>query len=432
MIKKYGIKIIILLFVAQLAYGQTPLKSLSLDKAYELLENRYPSLKDSEVLKEIHEKEQSKLNRNLLPEIYLKAEAKGQSETPSIDLAPGTALPFEIDLPLYSGKSYLELLYNVYDGGLNNAKRNVKETQLKVDLQNVEVNRYALRERVNQLFVNMAILREQNKMFDISLNDLQERKKSVTAAAEEGLLLESEVAKISVKELELKAEKDNISYKLLGVTNTLSILLGVDLSESTNLKFPTFTDPSQIPNIKRPEQKLFQLKQEAVLANADLIDASRIPKLSAFAQGGIGYPNPLNFFDNNTANYGIIGLRFNWKIYDWGKGSLDNEVLELQARRLQNAHETFEFNLKTREANYLAEFARLQKQQTRDKEIAKLQAEILEQLAFQFDEGIITSADYITQVNAELKARQNILIHETLLLKLQIDFWNERGGFNEN
>lgn len=432
MIRKYGIKIIILFFVAQLGYGQTPLKSLSLDKAYELLENRYPSLKDSGVLKEIHEKEQSKLNRNRLPEIYLKAEAKGQSETPSIDLPPGTALPFEIDLPLYSAKSYLELLYNIYDGGLNNAKRNVKETQFKVDLQNVEVSRYALRERVNQLFVNMAILREQNKMFDISLNDLQERKKSVTAAAEEGLLLESEVAKISVKELELKAEKDNISYKLLGVTNTLSILLGVDLSESTNLKFPTFTDPSQIPNIQRPEQKLFQLKQEAVLANADLIDASRIPRLSAFAQGGIGYPNPLNFFDNNTANYGIIGLRFNWKIYDWGKGSLDNEVLELQAKRLQNARETFEFNLKTREANYLAELARLQKQKASDKEIAKLQAEILEQLAFQFDEGIITSADYITQVNAELKARQNILIHETVLLKLQIDFWNERGGFNEN
>ena len=109
MIRKYGIKIIILFFVAQLGYGQTPLKSLSLDKAYELLENRYPSLKDSRVLKEIHEKEQSKLNRNRLPEIYLKAEAKGQSETPSIDLAPGTALPFEIDLPLYSAKILLSM-----------------------------------------------------------------------------------------------------------------------------------------------------------------------------------------------------------------------------------------------------------------------------------------------------------------------------------
>ncbi|MEE9430697.1 MAG: TolC family protein [Melioribacteraceae bacterium] len=432
MVSKIQMIAIILFFIAQLGYGQIPLKSLSLNKAYELLENRYPSLKDSGVLKEIHENEQSKLNRNRLPEIYLRAEAKGQSETPSIDLQLGAALPFEIDLPLYSAKSYLELQYNIYDGGLNNAKRNVKETQFKADLQNIEVSKYALRERVNQLFVNMAILREQNKLFDISLNDLLERKKSVTAAAEEGLLLESEVSKISVKELELKAEKDNISFKLLGATNTLSLLLGVDLSESTNLKFPTFPDPSQIPNIQRSEQKLFQLKQEAILANTDLIDASRIPKLSAFAQGGIGYPNPLNFFDNNTANFGIIGLRFNWKIYDWGKGSLDNEVLELQAKRLQNARETFEFNLKTREANYFAELARLQKQQTSDKEIAKLQSEILEQLAFQFDEGIITSADYITQVNAELKARQNILIHQTVLLKLQIDFWNERGGFNEN
>jgi len=415
-----------------LGYAQSPLRSLTLGKAYELLESRYPSLKDSEVVNEIHQKEQSKLNRNRIPEVSLKAEGRGQSESPSIDLPPGTNLPFEIDLPLYSAKTYLEFQYNIYDGGVNNAKRKIKETQFKVDLQNIEVSRYSLRERVNRLFVNMAILREQSKLFDISLSDLQERKKNVKAAVEEGVLLESEVAKISVKELELNAKRDNVIYKLLGVTNTLSQLLGVELSDSTNLKFPSFYNPGQIPEIQRPEQKLFQLKQEAVLANANLIDATLIPKLSAFAQGGIGYPNPINFLDNNTATYGIIGLRFNWKITDWGKSSLDNEILELQAKRLQNARETFEFNLKTREANYLAELTRLQKQQESDKEIAKLQTEILKQLAFQLDEGIITSTDYVAQVNEELKARQNILINKTILLKLQIDFWNERGGFNEN
>ncbi|HFB99779.1 MAG TPA: hypothetical protein ENJ53_03135 [Phaeodactylibacter sp.] len=60
-----------------------------------------------------------------------------------------------------------------------------------------------------------------------------------------------------------------------------------------------------------------------------------------------------------------------------------------------------------------------------------MQTKILEQLAAQLDEGVITSTDYIIQLNAELASRQNLLIHQTELAKVQLDFWNERGGFEK-
>jgi hypothetical protein len=63
----------------------------------------------------------------------------------------------------------------------------------------------------------------------------------------------------------------------------------------------------------------------------------------------------------------------------------------------------------------------------RDQEIAGLQATVLEQMAAQLDNGVITANDYLAQANAELRARQQLKIHQTELLQLQLTFLNDRG-----
>ncbi len=409
-------------------FSQVSLKHLSLDEAYSLLEDRYPSLRDGDVIRAIHDKEQLKLDIARKPEIFLKADARLQTESAQLELPEGTTVPFTIDLPIYSAKTYVEGQYSLIDGGLNTAQKKVKDIALKAELQQIEVKRYALRERINQLFVNSSILRTQIGLFDISLKDLDTRKKRVLSSVEEGVLIRSDLSKIQVKELEIQSQKDNVVYRLKGLINTLSELLDVTLSDDISFIFPSFNDPLLIQPIVRPEQELFLLQQQAIVANEDVIIAARKPKLQAYAQAGVGYPNPLNFLESTTSPYGIVGVQFNWKITDWNKDKIDKEILSLQAQRVQNAKETFEFNLNTRTASYLAEVERLSRQLEKDKEIIKLQSNILEMLAFQLDEGIIASSEYITQVNTELRARQNALIHQTELLKVQVEFWNERGG----
>ncbi|MEM8909991.1 MAG: hypothetical protein AAGD05_19230, partial [Bacteroidota bacterium] len=116
-------------------------------------------------------------------------------------------------------------------------------------------------------------------------------------------------------------------------------------------------------------------------------------------------------------------------IADWKKSSLEKEILSLQAQQLQHTEATFDFNMDAQVANYQAEIQRLQAQLVHDQKIVQLQADLLEQLAAQLDEGVITSVDYLSQVNAELTARQNLLIHQTQLHQTQLEFWNERGAF---
>jgi hypothetical protein len=133
--------------------------------------------------------------------------------------------------------------------------------------------------------------------------------------------------------------------------------------------------------------------------------------------------------DDGLAPFGILGMQFSWKITDYKKSKTDKEVLNLKATQLSNAAESFDFNLDVQRARYLTDVIRLQEQIQRDEKMAELQQEILEQMAAQVDEGVITVSDYIIQVNAGLRVSTNQALHRTELLRVQLEFWNEMGGF---
>ena len=406
-----------------------PLSTLTLSDAYDMLEKQYPSLQDAGVLQQIHQKDLDLLEIAKKPALSLKADGRLQSESVSLKASDAMMVPFEINQPIISVKSYVDAQYMIIDGGLNDVQKKLKTVQLEADLQNIKVEEYTLRQRINNLFVGISLLREQSKLFDISLENLRTRKERISAGIDQGVLLESEKTQIEVKELELLAQKDNVSHQISGFVQSLAFLVGESLSEEISLEFSSMPSPDQIPEIQRPEQQLFKLKREAILARADLIEVESKPKLAAFAQAGVGYPNPLNLLDAGFSPYGMIGVQLNWRITDWKKGDSDRELLSLQAQKLNHAEEAFDFNLKSREAFYLSEVERLRAQIQNDEKIALLQTKILEQLTAQLDEGVITSTEYIIQVNAELAARQNLAIHQTELLKTQLEFWNQRGGF---
>ncbi|MEO1415704.1 MAG: TolC family protein [Bacteroidota bacterium] len=406
-----------------------PLTELSLLQAYELLDARYPLLQDGVLLKEIYQKEIERLAQNRLPILSIKADGRLQSQSTQLTVPEGSTLPFEINQPLVSAKTYVEAQYVILDGRMTQAQRRLKEAQLKADIHKLEVDRFALRERINTLFLNIDLMRANTRLFDLSLMDLAERKAIVQAGITHGTITESERQKLEVKELELKAERDNLIFQEKGFMETLESLTGAALAGNVDLQFPTLAPLDELPHNQRPELEMFQAQRAAILAQTSMIDARRRPQLSVYAQGGVGYPNPLNILDNQTAPYGIVGAQFSWQLTDWHKSKLDKEILTLNTERIQHAEETFQFNLNTEEARYKAEVTRLHTQISSDTQIANLQKQILEQMQAQLDEGTITSADYLIQVNAELAARQALLIHQSQLRQTQIVFWNQRGAF---
>ena len=150
--------------------------------------------------------------------------------------------------------------------------------------------------------------------------------------------------------------------------------------------------------------------------------------MSAFAKAGFGYPNPLNFFDNSVSPYAIGGLGFSWNLFDWGKEGRDRELLIVQSQIIENQQKTFEHNLDLTEGKYREDIAKLEGRISRDQEIADLQSKILEQLSSQLEHGVITVTDYLTQVNTELRARQQLELHQVQLQQVKIDYLTQRGA----
>jgi outer membrane protein TolC len=400
---------------------------LLLTEAYDLLEANYPTLQNAGLNDRILATELDILDLERKPSLYLKGSATLQSETtgfPSTEM-----LPISIDLPLYKFRTYGEVNHTLYDGGRLEARKKLKTAEGQLPNQQLELERFSLRKRINQLFLGVLLGRERVTIFETTLADITARKEAIAAAVELGAVLESELLQLRVREVEIKAQRDDVSGNILRLLANLGTLTGREISPDTELILPSLPSLDAIPDLNRPEFKLLDLQRDVLIANNDLIDASNKPVVVAFAQAGLGLPNPLNLFDSGIAPYAIGGVNFQWKFKDWGKSDKQRKLLEIKALQLTNNRETLSFNLNAGNDAYLADVARVQQQILRDEEIAGLQAEILVQMAAQLDNGVITASNYIIQANAELRARRQLNVHRAELSQLQLNFLNERGAF---
>ena len=101
----------------------------------------------------------------------------------------------------------------------------------------------------------------------------------------------------------------------------LSEWIGKELSEQTVFIIPESPDTIEPMRINRPEFGLFESQHNLLEAQYGISNINRTPKIWAFAQGGIGQPNPMNFFEVDPQGYYILGIQLNWDIYDWGNTS---------------------------------------------------------------------------------------------------------------
>ncbi|RMG87089.1 MAG: TolC family protein [Bacteroidetes bacterium] len=402
--------------------------TLSLSEAYALLESRYPDLQKAAVLEQVYANELTQLDIARRPMLFLKAEGRLQSESTHLDKG-GAPTPFEIDQPLVFAKPYLEGRYLLYDGGRTEARKSVKKAQLAADLAETEVTRFSIRERINQLFTQIEVVREQSKLLDLSLENLAARKAQVVAAVEEGVRVEGDIIQMDIRILEWEARKKDLAAQMEALLQTLSYWTGRPISDPAQLVWPDLPAPDSIPPLRRPEQDWFGAQRRSVLAQSDLVEVQTRPTLAIFGQAGFGYPNPLNILDNNFSPYALAGVQFEWQIYDWKKKETDREWLTLKARQLDLAAATFDFNLESQKAQYLAEIHRLEAQIEEDQTLADLRKKLLDQVSAQLDEGVVTVSEYLDQATAELAARQQLTVHRANLRARQLAFWSLRGAF---
>ena len=361
------------------------------------------------------------------PQLGWNALASLQTET--------VAFPFtlpipdgNLDLPLYRFQTTADLHYTLYDGGMAAARQEAEWAELAASQQGVVVELAKLKAQANQYIFGILLQREKIGIQRQGLATLEDKIKTLEAALRHGIALESEVDKLRVEALRLQSEIEQAEGDIRGLLAGLSALLGETLPPELQLVLPPLAELRREVSLQRPELKLFAYQQESILAREGLIAASWRPKVSAFAQAGLGAPNPLNFFDESLSPFAIGGLRFNWNFIDWKQASRDRQLLGLRSQLVGNQRAAFEAAIGQQEGRYREQAAALEARLARDEEIARLQERILRQVSAQLDQGTATASDYLAQANALQLALLDRKLHELQLVQVWVELWNLKGG----
>ncbi|PQJ23438.1 TolC family protein [Tenacibaculum sp. SG-28] len=392
---------------------------LTLKKAQEQVRNNAPILLKKAYLDSISIANQSILAKEKLPKLSL--EALGQYQTENISIG-GNGLPIDVSLPLESYRAYLQATIPIYDGGIKNANKNIdfavterNQAQNEVQLQNLKI-------QVNQLFFLILATRNQLEVLQPNINTLESTIAFMEARYRNGALLESELLQIQIKKESLLAQQEQGNGTIAGAMEALNVLMGSSYTANTALLVNQDLSSLEVTNtIDRPEIQMYKAQQNVFAAQMDGVSNENNPKLSLFGQGGVGYPNPLNFPDVSTALYGIVGVQLQWPILQWGIQERKKEKLRLETEQANIDIAQFELGVRAQLKNYEALQKSLQIEIEKYARIINMQEKVVQQTQSQLKNGVITSNDYLQQVNLAINYQKERALLETKVLRTKID-----------
>ena len=360
-------------------------------------------------------------NQNLkwLPQVDLNAQATYQSEVTSFPVKlPGVTVD-ELSKDQYKGT--LEIVQPVYDGGIISGQKKLQHITTGIESQKVEVDLYQLRSKVNSYFFTALLMEENMALMNIVKEDLNNNIKKISAQVANGMatnsnvdVLKAELLKASQKIIEFNAIKK-------GAVQMLEILTGTAIAENTTFVKPMNAADVAETVINRPELKLFDFQKQQFQQQSKLISARSNPKVSFFTNGGYGRPG-LNQLKNEFQWFYIGGVKLSIPIMSHFTKQKEKNLVKIQEQIVDIQKENFlnsNRQLLVQQKNEVEKYRQLV---ATDAEIVLLRTKIKENASFKLENGIITSTDYITELNAENQSMLNQKLHEIQWLQARYNY----------
>ena len=421
--------VILFLFPIQVVFGQ---ETLSLEKCYTLARENYPVLKDQEIYQQITSLKKKNIQAQRLPRVALNGQATYQSDVPGIALAaPNLSIP---TVPKDQYKAYAEINQTLWDGGISDARRKLEDALLKSSLSELEVEIYQLKEQVAQAFFTVQAANKQKRVIEAQKKALQAQLDNVQSGIRSGVIEKS--AALSLKSgIFLTDQKANqLESAQSAALKILSILTGRPLSPDIKLSVKEKQFPSGQKQL-RPEILLFSDRQAQLKTRMNLLEKERNPRIFGFGQAGLGKPG-LNMLNDDFDTYYLAGVGLKWNAFDWKQTHREKQILELQQQAIQHQKEKFNQHIGMLLAQQEEKITEAEKQLETDRKIIDLKTAITEMAASKLQNGVLTSSEYVRELQAETIAKLNHELHKIQLTqareKLQFLQGEMTGPANTN
>jgi len=358
-----------------------------------------------------------------LPQLNLNGQATYQSDAIKIDIPfPGMNIKGS---PQDQYKVTLDVNQVIYDGGSARAQRKITNATIDADLQQNESDVYKSNEPVTSVYFNLLIMQKNKEVYESTFEDLKSKEGKITSGVKNGILLQSDLDNLKVELIKTKQFLDDIEIAIKNGFDILRMLTGDSLINSSRLLVPEVNFQLN-DSINRPEIKIFDLQQKTLEESKYLSVSQKMPKLYAFTQLGYGRPG-LNMLKDEFQSYYIVGLKFQWNIWDWNKTQRDKSIYSLQQDMVSSKKDAYVRNININGTNELTRIQQLENTLKTDEEIVTLRKSITIQTEKRLDQGIVTMSDYLSEYNSEVKAGIQFETHKIQLLQSKINYLIIKG-----
>ncbi len=391
---------------------------LTIEDCYKLAEQNFPLAKQIGLIERSKEYSIDNISKGIYPQFVVVGTATYQSAVTKIDIS--SPLPIAVNIPTVSKDQYRvygEVSQSLTDFPINKLQKELKSSEASIQEENITVELYKLKERINQLFFGALMIDEQLKQSDYLKGDIKRGIDQTQAAIDNGTAFHSSLDKLKAEMLKVDQKDIELNASRKAYTDMLGLFIGKEIDSTTTLIKPQ--SPLSRDSIARPELQVYELQRKASLLQQKMIGIKNIPKLNVFFQGGTGKPSPVNLLSTNWSPYYITGVRLNWALsglYTYKKEKLlsenDRKIIDVQRN-------TFLFNTHISVRQQNADIDKFLKLIQADNDIITLRESVKKTSVVQLENGVITTNDYLKEVNEEDQARQNLILHSLQLLMVQ-------------
>ena len=395
---------------------------VTLEECVTLAQDNYPLIQKYDLLKQTKEVNLSDINKSWLPQINVYGQGTVQNETPSFPeslagIISQTGATIS-GLNEWQYKVGADISQNIWDGGTSKTKRKIEHAEDAERQAAMDVQLYAIRERVEDLYFGILLMDEQieqtrnmQALLQSNLDKLRSMQKNGTAMQIDVDMVEAQY--LSTNQQLIQAESASGSYR-----KVLELFTGKSLAGQELLK-PDASIPQDLKP-DRPELRQFEAQLLANEAKNASITASTMPKIGLFAQAYYGYPG-FDYFEsmmNRDPSFNILaGVKVSWNIGAFYHKKNDKRKLRLASDNIIVERDIFLFNTNLKTRSQLDRIDELKAVMKENDRIVQLRENVRKAAESQLDNGIIDATALLSKLTDEKQARLNASYHEIQLLQ---------------
>lgn len=367
-----------------------------------------------------------------LPQLAINGQGTRQSDVtrPTFGI-PGVTIP---DFPKERWQTTLDVEQRLYDGGEVARRRELEEARYAESQAAVDVSLYELRSDVNSAFFSAFLFEKRLAEYDALVADLDARLAAVRARVEAGTALGRDAAEIEAERVRAGLQRDEARASRRASLAILADLVGEPVDTTAVLVLPADeperTQPADLDTVaalrRRPEFDQFRQSRARLEREVAYTSAENRPRLFAFGQAGVGLPGLDQFRQSSDAFY-QVGVRVEWRPWTWRSAGRKAAAYRLQQDVVATEEKALGRRLARAVVIDLEDINRLKAALADDERIVALRTEVERQARAQFDEGAITTPDYVETRTDVLEARLTLERHRVELAQARSRYLTTLG-----